>query len=105
ALALLHHVENLPAQLLGEIGVRRQQAFVLADHAAQLAGQVLEAVALRVVPERQRIDREGGGAEGKRQRNEHDGEQALHVPAPSSARIFGSSSLAITAGVKGPMCL
>ncbi len=71
ALALLHQLEHFQAQVAGEVGVGVGKVLVLADQAAQLLGEVLEAQLLRVVLERQRFDRAAGGEGGAGKRQQH----------------------------------
>ncbi len=53
--ALLHQLQHLPAQVLGDLRVGVGQRLVLALHAAQLRGQVMEAAFLGTIAELQRL--------------------------------------------------
>src|SRR4249919_965408 len=113
-LALPHQVQYFPAQVAGDLCVGVRQRLVLAHHAAQFGGEMMEARFLRAAGERQRHFRlsrlrngqrrtqhqEGGG---RKQRDSYSLESVgFHWPRSISASL-GSTSSAMTLSVSGPV--
>ena len=108
ALALLHQLKHLVTQIAREVGVGVGEVFILANEAAQFAGEVLEAQFFSVVAKGERIDRLRCGDAHKGDQHKQNGSaQSLHHYGASfcNASITGFNCCAITSGVNGPMRL
>ena len=102
----LHLLKDIATQIGRERCIRIGEAFILADEAAQLLRQRLEANFLGAIPEWQRIDRVREHRDDEAQRDCEHAKTRDHFAASFfSNAMRGKSSVAMTSGVIGLMYL